>query len=113
MPRALVIDGLAWDEENEAHVARRADPNDVADMIANGTFEIFPNPKFHPQHYWRVIGLTASGKWLTAVLQQPDDGTVGIWRPVTAWPATDFEVSMFRRARGRRKRRSQRDDGSR
>jgi hypothetical protein len=42
----------------------------------------------------RVVGPTASGRLITVVVASTDDPEV--WRPITGWPATAWEIAYYR-----------------
>jgi hypothetical protein len=101
MPPALVIAGLAWDEEREEHIERHIHAWEIDDLIEGGDFVAFPNRGDHPPNRWRIIGRTESGSFVTAVLQEPVDGNPLRWIPITGWRSTPYERKMFARERNR------------
>jgi hypothetical protein len=106
-PSRFEIEGLDWDEENQAHVEVHIDWWQVDELLEGGDYHAFPNTKGHPPGRWLFTGRTEAGAWVTAVMQQPNDGS-RIWRPVTAWPSTSVEQRRYdtearRLAKGRKR----------
>ncbi len=95
-PRPERISGLEWSQEAEDHIEEHIDAWLVEELIEGGDFFAFPNTKGHPPNRWRLIGRTAAGIFVTAILEEPPDGNPTKWQPVTAWRSEPFERDMYR-----------------
>ena len=89
------IAGLLWTEEAERHVAEHIDPDEIDELIEGRDFFLFANRPGHPPNRWRAIGRIPGGAYVTAVLEEPDDGDPMNWRPVTGWRSDHFERRMY------------------
>jgi hypothetical protein len=100
----LSIEGLIWDDENEAHVERRLATWEVEELLEGGDYAEFRNTKDHPPNRWRIIGRTPDGLFVTLILEEPRDGDSRHWRPITAWRSSETERRMFdqRKKQGRK-----------
>jgi len=91
------IEGLSWDEWSEEHIAGHGVRfEEVEEAVQN----ILYNRR--SGEYQLVIGQTASGRYLTIVL---DDEGDGFWYPVTARPTSKSERRLLKRnirVRGRK-----------
>jgi hypothetical protein len=101
MPAELDILGLEWDEEREAHVEEHVFAWEVEELIEGQDFFAFRNTKGHPPNRWMIIGRAPGGRFLTVILEQPSTRDPYNWIPITAWPATPKEQSMYNRERRR------------
>ncbi len=95
--RRVFIEDLEWDEENEAHIARRLDPQLVVELIEGGEWIQVRNKQHQPPEYIRLIGLVPDQSMLVAILAPTRWPTV--WRPVTAYWPTVTEAAMYDRER--------------
>jgi len=101
MPLKVKIEGLVWTEENEDHVERHIAAWEIEELIEGGDFLVFPNTRGHPPNYRKFIGRTSSGVFVTAILEEPDDGDPTQWRPVTGWRSDRTEREMYFREQKR------------
>ena len=85
----MYIEGLSWDERSEDHIAGHGV---TFEEVEQAVQDILYNRR--SGEYQLIVGLTASGRYLTVVL---DDEGDGIWYPVTARPTTRSERSLLRR----------------
>jgi hypothetical protein len=99
MPQAIIQD-LEWDDENEEHVGRHIDPAIVHEFIEAGDWIQVRNKKQHSSGYVRLIGANRDGLMITVVLAPTHRSKV--WRPVTAWWATETETEFYERQKGNR-----------
>ena len=83
------IKGLSWDEWNEVHIAKHGVGFEGVEQAVQGI--LFSR---RSGEYLLVIGQTASGRYLTIVLD--DDGD-DFWYPVTARPTSRSERQLLRR----------------
>ena len=83
------IDGLAWDERAEDHIARHFVRFEEVEQAVEGRLHIRRSGA-----YLLVIGQAYSGRYLTVVL---DHERAGIWYPVTARDSTASERRLARR----------------
>jgi hypothetical protein len=105
------IEGLVWTEDAERHIEEHIDVWAIEELIEGGDFYVFPNTRGHPPQRWRVIGRIPSGAFITAVLEEPEDGDPTHWRPITGWRSESFEREMYRRERNRIERKRGRHHG--
>lgn len=85
---------LELDDEVEEHLSRhQVCGADLIEMLANRHLT-FPN---HDEGEGRIylLGETNGGRVIKASLAPTNDE--GSWRPVTAFPATDNDIKLFRR----------------
>jgi len=84
---------LHWELANEAHVTRHGvSRRQIEDMVSLTLWVMLPDPNGGPDR-WRVIGPTDLGRWITLVvrvLTSPSD-----YVPVTCWPSTEQERSLY------------------
>lgn len=97
-----IIEGLAWDDDNDAHVRRHLDPAVVDDLIASNDWYSFPSTKKEFPHRRLVVGREPGGAMVTAVLE-PSARYPGYWRPITGWWSTRTEATRYDRERRRRR----------
>lgn len=95
------IEGLVWTEESERHVEEHIDAWEIEELIERGNYYVFRNTAGRPPNRWRCIGRSASGGFITAILEEPIDGDPTQWRPITGWRSTPFECDMYRQERNR------------
>ncbi|HJX13065.1 MAG TPA: hypothetical protein VJ377_06000 [Dehalococcoidales bacterium] len=87
----MVIDELAWDDENIEHIARHdVTPVEVEDVC----FDLHLSRKVVGQRYV-LSGQTASGRYLNVVVERIGRG---LFRPITA-----FEMSKNYKERYRKR----------
>ena len=87
------IDGLAWDERSEEHIAVHGVAfYEVEQAVMNLLHVRRSGP------YQLVIGQTDSGRYLTVILDYEGDG---LWYPVTARPTSRAERRMINNRRRR------------
>ena len=105
----LRIEGLAWDDENEAHVERHIATWEIEELLEGGDYAEFRNTKDLSLKRWKIIGRTPGGVFVTLILEEPGDGDPTRWRPITAWRSSDVERKKYgevmqrtRRKRGRK-----------
>jgi len=91
----LRIEGLVWDDENEAHIERRLATWEVEELLEGGDYREFRNTKGHPPNRWRIIGRTPNGLFITLILEEPRDENPRHWQPITAWRSSETERRMF------------------
>ena len=84
------ITEFEWDDENEAHVARRIALADV-EAIPLSRYLSLRNKRAGSGDY-KVIGRDRGGRLITVVLVATDSPT--IWRPITAMPANRHERTL-------------------
>lgn len=88
MPR---VEEFIWDDTNEAKVLARAISPDAIDEILTSRFAVFRNRRNMTGAY-QVVGRDLQGRYLTVIIEGSSaDNT--IWRPVTAWPSKQSEVT--------------------
>jgi hypothetical protein len=99
------IEGLVWTEEAEEHIERHIHAWLVDELLEGGDFSVFANTRGHPPGRWKIIGRTASGSFVTAILEEPSNGDPTQWRPITAWRSEEYERQRYEweRTRIRRK----------
>jgi len=91
MPR---IDELEFDEHNEEELARHGiDPLQVYAMLAGRP--LFVRNKRRRAATYKAIGLDSSGAMLTIAITAT--AVPRRWRPVTGWPSTRGEVTLWRK----------------
>ena len=100
------IEGLFWTEEAERHVEQHIAAWEIDDLIEGGDFHTFRNTQGHPPGRWRIIGRSASGSFITAILAEPPDGDSTHWRPITGWRAEPFEREMYQHEERRKAKKS-------
>ena len=87
------IDGLAWDERSEEHIAVHGVAfYEVEQAVMNRLYARRSGP------YLLVIGQTDSGRYLTVILDYEGSG---LWYPVTARPTNRAERRMVNNRRRR------------
>ena len=87
------IDGLAWDERSEEHIAVHGVTFDeVEQAVMNLLYARRSGP------YQLVIGQTESGRYLTVILDYEGGG---LWYPVTARPTSRAERRLVNNRRRR------------
>jgi len=92
---ALRIDELEFDEHNEEELARHGiDPPEVYAVLA-GQPVLVRNRRRRAATY-KVIGPDSSGAMLTIAIAATR--VRRRWRPVTGWPSTSGEVTLWRKA---------------
>ena len=103
-PRRPDILALEWDDDNEDHILKHILPDLVDEMIEGADWYAFSNSSGHPPERRKILGRTASGVFVTAIVTPSATGQYGTWRPVTAWHSTDYERERYqqlRRQKGR------------
>jgi uncharacterized DUF497 family protein len=91
----LVVRRLIWDTWNVAHIARhRVTPEEVEE-VCQGT----PVTSTTYKGRLRVVGPTADGRMLTAILAPT--GAPGVYYPITARPADRKERRGYEEERER------------
>jgi hypothetical protein len=96
LPSRPRITTLEWDDANEAHIEEHIDAGYVEELLLGGDWVAYKNPPPHPPEYIKVIGRTPEGIAVTAIVESKEYKHVGLWRPVTAWPAEDYEINRYR-----------------
>ena len=96
----LDIEGLDWDDDYEARIARHGvDPETVVDMIEGQDGVEVRNRRTHPNRRRRLIGRDSGGSMVTVILEPTSES--GIWRVVTGWWSTRAEATLYAKGRGR------------
>jgi len=89
------IDELEFDEHNEDELARHGiDPLQVCAVLADQP--LFVRNKRGRAATYKVIGPDSSGTMLTVAIAAT--AVRSRWRPVTGWPSTRGEVTLWRKA---------------
>ena len=87
------IDGLAWDERSEEHIAIHGVTFDEVEQVVTNRLHVRRSGP-----YQLVIGQTNSGRYLTVILDYEGGG---LWYPVTARPTSHAERRMVNNRRRR------------
>jgi hypothetical protein len=95
----LEIYDLEIDEWNETEMARHRVRPIEAVQVLDGEPVFLPNKKPHAASVV-MIGPTHGGRLLTVPLAPT--ARPGVWRPATAWDASDGERARYRNAGGSR-----------
>jgi hypothetical protein len=87
----LEVGELEWDDENEEHLSRRVPPERV-DEVSWGPYRLLRN-KRRRRGTIKMVGPDEGGAFWTVVLEKTD--RPGRWRPVTGWPSTKGELTLY------------------
>lgn len=91
------VDELEFDEHNEDELARHGiDPLRVYAVVTGRP--LFVRNKRGRAAAYKVIGPDSGGTMLTIAIAAT--AVSGRWRPVTGWPSTKGEVTVWRKAYG-------------
>ena len=91
--RRVSIYFLEFDDENIDHVGEHGVAAEEVEQITGNRYVTARNKRDKPNRI-RMIGHTDGGRTLTVVLEATRDDV--IWRPVTAWDATEEERRLLR-----------------
>ena len=85
-----------WDETNAEHVAEHGISDVEIDQMLSNPHIVVPNRGHEPRMF--LVGHTNGGRALTAVIEPTR--TEGTWRPITAWDASEAEITRLKEGTG-------------
>ena len=89
---AVEVRVLSWNDEAEAHIAEHGvTPREVNQMVENP--HIIVRNRKRRRAPVLLIGRTHGGRVLSVPLAKTRDP--GIWRPITAFPATEAQTTLL------------------
>lgn len=88
----IEIGDLQFDEGNESEMARHGVAPEEVLQVAMGDFKAFRNKKGRAASHV-LIGPTLGGRLLSIPIVTTE--VEGVWRPVTAWEASDGERTKY------------------
>ena len=90
----MEIERFDWDNDNEAKIAQRFDPDEI-DEVLEGAHTIIRNKRRRAGTH-RLMGRSYGGRLITIVIAPT--ANPGIWRPISAWLSDSEEQAHARRA---------------
>jgi len=89
---AFEVRALSWDDQTEAHIAEHGvTPREVNQMVENP--HILLRNRRGTRAPVLLIGRTHGGRVLSVPMAKTRDP--GVWRPITAFPATDAQTALL------------------
>ncbi|MBI4318434.1 MAG: hypothetical protein HY675_08080 [Chloroflexi bacterium] len=92
------VETFLYDEANEDEFANHGLSAAIVDRVLESAFVLVRNRRGRRGLYL-LIGQDYGGAFLSVPIEKTS--TPGLWRPITAWPSKQSEISRLKQFKGR------------